>query len=270
MVKLGLVGGAKANHGINFSRMINNNEVAREARITSIWDCEKEHAREIADLAGIGHVCDKPEDMLGLVDGVLIIDDLTLNHQKRAKLFLSEGVPTFIDKPIAPDIREAEELFELAAAKKAPLMSCSALRFAAETEPFRQNGIGGEFFAGCSVGPSMPGLSDSLIFYGIHAVELLLSVVGGGVKGVRYHGSKHEGTFLLDLGDRVFTVFIHTKAKGFHLSLYGPNGNAAISITNSDMFYKNMLKSVVDMISTGVSPISAEETLEIIRIFQLN
>src|SRR5947208_13294282 len=73
---------------------------------------------------------DKPADMIGKVDAVLIESVDGTVHYERAKPFLEAGVPCFVDKPFACSVADAHKLVDLAAKKKLPLFSSSSLRFA--------------------------------------------------------------------------------------------------------------------------------------------
>jgi predicted dehydrogenase len=144
VIRLGFVGGAGIYHAKAFAGLINHHDPGpwREAglpafdqkplgnaQVTAIWDSDTAAAQRLADMAGIPEVLDEMEDLIGRVDGVLVLDDLTLKHQSRARPFLSAGVPTFIDKPLSPDPAEAADLIALARKSDAPMMSCSALRY---------------------------------------------------------------------------------------------------------------------------------------------
>ena len=75
---------------------------------------------------------DKPADMIGKVDGMLIEAVDGTVHWERAKPFLEAGIPCFIDKPYACSLDDAKKMAELAAKKKLPIFSSSSLRYAPE------------------------------------------------------------------------------------------------------------------------------------------
>src|SRR5215471_8384078 len=59
---------------------------------------------------------EKPEEMLGKVDGVLIESVDGSVHLERARPFIEAGIPTFIDKPFTSSLAAARELVHLSAA----------------------------------------------------------------------------------------------------------------------------------------------------------
>lgn len=75
---------------------------------------------------------DKPADMIGKVDGMLIEAVDGTVHYERAKPFLEAGIPCFIDKPYTCSVEDAKKIAELAAKKKVPVFSSSSLRYAPE------------------------------------------------------------------------------------------------------------------------------------------
>ncbi len=285
MLRIGLVGGTKIWHGMSFSEMFNGYDrkeavkrnwgplyrrrVGKDVRITHIWDVKEEDAKEVAKICEIENVVNKKEEMIGKVDGVIIADDCTMKHQRRAEPFLKAGIPTFIDKPLSPDIKEAEKIIELARKYKAPMMSCSALRYAKETEKLREGKDEiGDILTGFAICREWQG---GLVFYGIHAFELLYSVIGPGVKSVRSAGKKRKDIVIIRYKDgRDFVLAAYEEiAPLFQINLYGTKGYRNITATDSDYFYSNMLKHFVKMVKTKKEPIPPEETLEIIKVLVL-
>lgn len=281
MKKIGLVG-AKNFHGMSFSELINgaSEELMEKfhwgprykkqdnmgAAITHVWDAKQEDAEESAKVCGIGTVAERMEDMIGQVDGVIVSDDVTLKHQRRSIPFLKAGVPTFIDKPLAPVLKEAQELVTLAKKYKTPLMSCSALRFAKETEDFRagKDNIG-QILTGVVVCREWGG---NLIYYGIHALEMLYSLVGSGVRSASNAGRGGEDLVSLSYRDgRRFAIIAYQKIKcSFQVSLFGTEGQKTIVVADSTYYYSQMLRTFIKMVETKVEPIPLKETLEIIKV----
>lgn len=282
MLKIGLVGATKIWHGMTFSEMINgydrekavkNNwgplyktRVKKDARITHVWDVEKKNAEELARICGIENIVSRKEDMIDEVDGIIIPDDTTLKHQRRAEPFLKAGLPTFIDKPLSPDIKEAEEIIELAKKYKAPMMSCSALRYAKEVEEFKKEKE--------KIGDILVGLTicrGGLVFYGIHAFEALYSVVGPGIKSVNNIGSKGKDIVIIKYKDgRKFILTVYEDIHYlFQMNLYGTKGYRQLVVEDSEYFYSNMLKHFITMVKTKKEPFSPEEILEIIKVLVL-
>jgi predicted dehydrogenase len=149
LIKIGLIGvgtgGPSSYHARSFSSIINGFDAekvpdgwpvhkirARGAKIESVWDENSDAAEELASVFSIPIVEKKMEDVVKHVDAVIIVDDITMNHQKRAPFFLNEGVPLFIDKPLSNSVKEASDLINIAEKKGSLLMSASAMRYSRE------------------------------------------------------------------------------------------------------------------------------------------
>jgi len=280
MLKIGMVGGAKAWHARSFSEMLNgyDEDLARQhnfplyktklegASVTHIWDPDRKAAELIAKICGIENVVDEMEEMIGEIDGVIIADDTTMKHQRRAIPFLKAGLPTFVDKPLSPSIEEAEEIINLAKEYNAPFMSCSALRYAKEVEEFlaKKEEIG-EILTGNSI------CSGDLIFYGIHAMEQLYVCFGPGIRSVQNVGEGGRDIVIITKEDgRKFVLTVYKEISYlFQMNLYGTKGWREIRVEDSDYFYSNMLKAFLKMVETKEPPFLAEETLEIIKTLVL-
>jgi predicted dehydrogenase len=280
MIKIGLAGGAKKYHGMTFSEMLNGYDrkkaeekkwaalysarLGDDVRVTHIWDENPSEAREAAEICGIDSIVKKPEDLTGAVDAVIIPDDCTLAHQKRALPFLRAGMPVFIDKPLSADIKEAERIIGLAQKHKAPLMSCSCLRYAKEIQESNLEEIG-EIQTGWSISRSDMG---NLFFYGIHAFELLYSIVGPGVKSVRNIGNSNKEN-ILDVtfsSGKKFIVCAYESISGlFQVNLYGSKGHRSITVTDFNHAYSETLRNFISMVKTGNPPVPIGETFEILK-----
>jgi predicted dehydrogenase len=280
VVKLGLVGGVDIFHGIAFSALLN--EVDQEAwaeakywnpnvpplgnaRLTAIWDPKPGVAERRAKLIqGVEHLPARMEEMIGLVDGVILADDITQRHQKRAFSFIEAGVPTFCDKPLSRCPKEAQEIVALARITGAKFMSSSALRFARELEEARpQLGAIGDVLTAHAVGP------NELIFYGIHPCELVFTVFGPGAESVINVGDT-QGRNVVRVrwsdGRLLVLQVVMGMGHGFEASFYGTKGHCRVTVSDAAYFYQNMLKAFVNLIETGEEAVPPEHTVEIIRI----
>jgi len=280
MIKIALIGGAKHYHARSWSQMFNGRDKklvkkhafpvytedtrAHGAKITHVFDDNRADAELLARVCNIPNIVDRQEDVIGRVDAIIIPDDRSMKHQKRAVIFLKEGLPTFVDKTLSPDPCEAESIIALARKHKAPFMSASALRFSREIEEFnrKDRAAVGEIVTGGAIGP------NELVFYGIHPLEALITLVGSGVRSVRNGGSINRDLLTIEYKDgRLFTLTSNA-AMGyvFQINLYGTKGWRQVTISDSAYFYMTMLKRFVQMVKTGQPPFPPEETLEIIRI----
>ena len=96
---------------------------------------------------------DKPADMIGKVDAMLIEAVDGSVHYERAKPFLEAGIPCFVDKPFTCSVADARKIVDLAAKKKLPLFSSSSLRFAPELVAYMADEKHGKVLGAVAYGP---------------------------------------------------------------------------------------------------------------------
>lgn len=279
MIRLAIVGGTAIQHAFSFSGLVNGlapgqdlpqnwpdyPHVVEDARITVVWDEDRAAADKLAQVYGIEHVAESLQDVPGHCDGVIIADDLTMRHCRHAPFFLERGIPTFIDKPLAPDVETAEMLAGLAAKHNAPLMSGSALRYAGETEDLRANPDRlGRIELTIATGP------NELFFYGIHALELAHSILGGGIATVQNIGDENQDVVKVTYKDKRILMLIVSRAigSGFEISLYAKQGRRHIAVADATAFYANQLRQVVHMARDRKAPLPIENTIEVLRVLQ--
>lgn len=279
MVRLGIVGGAAMYHGYAFAGLVNGLAPGQElppdwpkyprkltdAQITVVWDEDADAARELARVFGIQKIASCIEEVPLHCEGVIITDDGTQQHSRHAPFFLRLGIATFIDKPFAPNFAAALSLAELAAKHDTPLMTGSALRYASETAAWRTNPEAlGPIQLATAVGP------NELFYYGIHPLELALSVLGGGVAAVQNIGTSNHDIVKLSYPDGRVLLLLVSREIGFRfeLNLYGPKGAHRVQVQDATGFYTNQLNLVVKMVREAKSPVPVEEGLEVIRILE--
>jgi virulence factor len=279
MVRIALIGGAAAYHCRVFASLLNDYDREGYAAagfphfdrpplggitVQAIWDPDPEAARQVAALARIPEVLAEAAEATGRVDGVIVCDDITMAHQKRARPFLEAGVPTFVDKPLSPDPGEAAELIALAQQAGAPLMSCSALRYARELAEARER-IAALGKIRCATGTA----PNELVFYGIHALELVHTVLGPGVEWVQNIGDEERAFVRCAYPDGtsiMLQVLGPDGYPGMHGCFYGEHGGVHVAVEDAAAFYSNTLTEFARMVETRQMPIPLDTTLEIIRI----
>ncbi len=285
-VKIGLVGvgkgGPSSYHARSFSSIINGFEPAkvpkgwpvhvkraRGAQVAVVWDEDIDAARKLARVFSIPRVAKSMKEIMDGVDGVIVVDDITMRHQKRAMPFIRAGIPTFIDKPLSGEIREAEKIVELADKKGALLMSTSALRYTKEVEgAWPRIKKCGPIDLADTVCQGKYMAAENIIHYGIHILELAYSVIGPGAVAVQNVGEIGKNVVKIDFQDgRVLILSVFPEiAQLFQLNLYGRKAAASIQVEDWDYFYWKMLTTYIQMVRYGKLPVRLSETLEIIKV----
>lgn len=166
MKKVGIVG-LDTSHADAFASALDGGDMAE---LTAVWD-----GGQVRDAAYIERFCDRydaaqygtPEEMIGDVDGVMI---LTVNWDQHCELalpFLEAGVPTLIDKPLAGRLQDIEILER--AAEDTPFFGGSAVPFHPALESFERGHPGRALY--CA------GYDDTF-YYGCHLVDTTRRLAG--------------------------------------------------------------------------------------------
>lgn len=282
MLKVGLVN-LDTSHVIAFSQRLHKKGVAEEqfvdgAITTHAWRGDsnvrtpeqiEEYAQQLKNEFGLTLV-DNLEDMLGQVDAVCVEANEGWRHLELAKPFLEQGMKVFVDKPFASTFAEAKQMYDLAQANGASLMSSSSLRFGDELQEFikthgRENISGVDAITPSPYHWANPGLQH----YGIHGVEILFALMGTGCQDVRSLSLKEQEVCVGQWSDgRIGTLRALHEGRGeygFRATVKQGEKAGVHSVTiNAGMIYRNMLREMVKFFETGESCVPVEETLEIV------
>ena len=99
----------------------------QNVELIGVCDHFPEQAKKVSEELGV-LAFQNAQDLLGKVDLVTIAAS-TQSHYELAKLFLSQGIPVNVEKPIAATLSQAEELVEIAEKQKALLAVGQIERF---------------------------------------------------------------------------------------------------------------------------------------------
>ncbi|MBA4186455.1 MAG: oxidoreductase [Planctomycetaceae bacterium] len=216
---------------------------------------------------------EKPADMIGKVDGMLIEAVDGTVHFERARPFLEAGIPCFIDKPFTCSVADAKRIYELSEKKKAPVFSSSSLRYAPEVVEFAADAKPGKL-VGCAVyGPAplspIPERNAGLYHYGIHPVEVLYTLMGPGCKRVSNVSDKGVDVVTGHWKDgRVASLRgIRQGQSGYGFTAFSEKG-IKTSPVGTAFIYRELLKKVVEFFKTGKPPVEPATTLEIMAFIE--
>ena len=202
----------------------------------------------------------RPEELIGQVDGVMVLSANWDRHLERARVFLEAGVPTFVDKPVVGRVRDGIALMEAAQRGGAALMGGSSIRHALEVRQMREQLSDlGEPLTAWGSGP------NDFFNYGIHTAEMLHGALGGGIRGVRFVAENGPALFALNYDDgKVAILQLHTPG-GFRLTVYGKHRSACTEIDTGRM-YPELLTRFVEMVRTGQPPSPFADSFEAVKI----
>jgi predicted dehydrogenase len=179
---------------------------------------------------------------------------------------LKRGLPTFVDKTTAGSLQQALAMYRLARRKKAPIFSASALQYTREIPEARERIEElGKVLAAVAASP------NELVFYGIHGLAMLWSVLGPGIESVRNVGQAgldvvryrwRDGRVGVQLG-------LEQGRPGWRVTVFAELGKLDIEVADADCFYWNLQSRFIEMVRTRVQPLTNRDMLEIIRALNL-
>ena len=281
MIRLGIVD-FDTSHAVEFTKRLNHIDIAEDQWV--------EGAKVVAGVPGTSRISpetipkntetlkkygvtlyDKPEDLFGKVDAVLVESVDGSVHLARALPFLEKGMPTYVDKPFACSLADAKTLIKTAEMKHIPLMSSSSLRYAPEVvAAVGGKGKTGEIIGVTTYGPAPTHpRNPGLFHYGIHPTEMLFTLMGPGCRKVSCMCAEGADVVTGIWADgRLATVRgIRAGASAYGFTLFGSKGVMTQGVS-TQFIYRELLKQIVKLFETRQLPIDLRETLEIVAFIE--
>ena len=151
-------------------------------------------------------------------------------HESLAEIPLKSGIPVYIDKPFADNFDSAKRIFAMAEKYNTPLMSSSALRFNDELISGKLQKMEPHMF--CTTGGGR-----SFDEYGIHQLEMVISVMGTDIKNIKMAGNEKQLSFALEYGNGKLAQIAYAPYLPF--SIIACNENEFASYPKVNHFFEN-------------------------------
>ena len=231
--------------------------------IEASWSRVEGYSKTLKEKYGVTFY-DTIEELCRHVDVVLLESVDGRPHLEQVKPVLQAGKPVFIDKPVAASLKEAREIYRLAAEAKVPVFSSSSLRFAKATQAVRDGSIGKvtevEAYGPCTVEPHHP----ELFWYGIHGVEVLFTLLGPDWETVQ-RATTPEGKIEVVGTWSGGRTGVFREDKEFHGIARGDKGEAPAGTFDR---YVPLAVEIMKFFQTGKAPVPPEETLAIVAFME--
>jgi predicted dehydrogenase len=280
-IRVGIIG-TDTSHVIEFTRMFNDASQPDHVPgvrvvaafkggspdVTESWERVDKYAAELQNKWKV-EIVDSIPKLCSMVDGVLLESLDGRTHLNQAKLVIAAGKPVFIDKPLAASYQDAKEIAQLASQARVPWFSSSSLRYWEETQRLKNLQGAGHIltYNVYSPSPTEPH-HPVLMWYGIHGVEILFTLMGTGCESVSHTNTDAEDVVVGRWpGERLGVM------RGFRKGLYayGITAFTDKTVVNSEpkpFSYRPLLVEIAKFMQTRVPPVSADETLEIFAFMQ--
>lgn len=282
MIRLGIVD-FDSSHCVEFTKRLNHVKIAEEQWVQGakvVMGCPGESKLSPERVPGFTEqmksfgvpLVEKPEEMIGKVDGMLIESVDGSVHLERARPFLEAGIPCFIDKPYACTLADAKAMADLAAKKNLPIFTSSSLRYAPEVVQYVNDAKHGRVLGGLTYGPGSldkTNRNPGLFHYSIHAVEILYALMGPGVERVTcvsepgadvVTGKWKDGRLAVVRGNR-------SGGSSFGFTAFAEKGPQAVAV-GTQFIYRELLKQIVSMFETKKSPLDIAVSIEMVAFME--
>jgi len=223
----------------------------------------EEYTTELRDKYGV-KICDTIEQVCAEVDAVLIESVDGRPHLEQARIVIAAKKPLYIDKPVGGTLRDALEIFHLAAAAGVPLFTSSSLRFAKSTQAVRAGSIGRVLSAETTSPAHLEPHHPDLYWYGVHGCESLFAVMGTGCETVERRKTP-DGKIEVIGRWKGGRSGIFREASTYSGSARGEKGEAAIGSFDG---YAPLVVEIVQFFQTRQSPVPAAETIELFAFME--
>ena len=287
LIHVGFLGCDPSGHLAIWGPLINPTEgwTRRTGMVIShCWDIDKNDEERFATTYGCERVKNY-DDMVGKVDGIIIpsFDTAYGVNKHLVKPYLEAGIPTFINRPFAFNMADAEVIVNLSKKTGTPIMCGSAYEYCKEVLIIKRAVERCAPLYGAAV------TSDSSDFpsHGIHPLYWVHKIFGGDVARISYfsrdwrkvHGSVHieyrpkikgEAPFYVNI---VYMQNTPTLSWGA-MNIVGGNGSEIINIltevNTEEVFHFFFLPSLLAMqkfFESGEMPEPPENILSKTRLF---
>jgi len=184
MLKLGIIGiGKMGRYHLNIS------DELQTVEIMGICDANEDTRKELSEKFKYDIYSDYKE-LLPKVEAVILAVP-TKYHYEIAKECLLAGVHVLVEKPITTDLKEAEELFKIAAEKNLVLHIGHVERFNGAVQELGKIVKEPHLIESRRVGPYNPAFkNDSIVLdLMIHDIDIIINVLNKDVKHIQAAGS---------------------------------------------------------------------------------
>ena len=281
-IRVGIIG-TDTSHVTAFTKLLNDKRDPNHvpgARVVAAFkggspDVDESRTRidrfaaELKDKWGV-ELVDSIEALCEKVDAVLLESVDGRPHLNQVRPVFKAKKRVFVDKPFTASYADAREIVRLSRESGVPFFSSSSLRFLADVQAIRQSNKHGGIAGAFTFGPeNLEPHHPDLFWYGIHAVEMLYTLLGPGCEKVT--------RVKTDSGDTVVGTWKDGRIGTMRGLIQGKQDYGAVAFGMKAVLatpvpirsdYRNLVVEIVKFFRTGVPPIPPDETLEIMAFME--
>ena len=260
MFRIGIIG-TENTHAEAFATLFRDEAEFADMKIVAVGGIDPESNKKMCEEFGIDMIAERPEDMLGKVDAVMITARDGIYHAPFARPFLEAGLPMFIDKPFTVDPKEAIAFASEAKKRGVKLMGGSTLKCTYDAVLLQNEAkVRGETLIGGTV--AAPIMLDSpysdFFFYASHLTELSMMIFGNDPKQVTAFRNGKSVTAVVDYDKYSVTNTFMGGCNKYFGQVFSPEGIYSRQIDLS-FASKIMAQRFATMLREGIMPETYEE-----------
>lgn len=267
MFRIGIIGSDNS-HADAFSMLVNipdkkTGEYAfPDCKVVGIFGLDKERTEQVARDGKIDFIAEKPEDLIGKVDAVMVVFRHGDLHMQYALPFIKAGIPTWIDKPFTIKNEDARTLIDAAKENGTLVTGGSTCKYTYDIANVKQavqvgSRIGKIKNAMINFPAQLENEYGGIYFYGAHLAEMTLEAFG--YDPISVMASENNGTVIAIVKYEKYQVamnFIPGNSQ-YHAVLFGENGVISREI-DIGICYKQGFEKFVEMLRTQKMPFELE------------
>lgn len=268
MIRIGILG-SDSSHALAFAKLCNipDSHTGQynfpDVRITTIYGHDNNKTEKTAFEGQIQEIVSSPDELIGKVDGVMVLFRDGNLHVPYALPFIKAGIPLWIDKPLTVTLEDTQILLKEAEKYNSLVTGGSTCKYSydvLELEKIVKSGSVGNVLSGYI---NFPGDINSpyngIFFYGPHMIEILFTIFG--YKVISLTTIKNDSNILCVANyDTYHVILDFTKDTCNNMCvIHGDKKSHVGEIRIDSSTYKAGLEKFIDMLKTGISPLSLDK-----------
>lgn len=267
MYRIGIIGSDNS-HAEAFSQLVNlpnaktGEHFYPDCRVTGIFGLDKARTQQVATDGKIDFIAEKPEDLLGKVDAVMVVFRHGDLHSKYSLPFIKAGIPTWIDKPFSINNEDAKRIIEASIKHNTPVTGGSTCKYSYDVLMIRNavenyNRIGKVKSAMMNFPAELDNEYGGLYFYGAHLVEMTLASFGYDPKSVT--ASENNGNVVATVKYNNYQVIMNfiPGSSEYYAVVFGEKGTIIREI-DINITYRLGFDKFAEMLRTRKMPLPLE------------
>ncbi|MFW5980716.1 MAG: Gfo/Idh/MocA family protein, partial [Halanaerobiaceae bacterium] len=275
-IKIGMIG-LDTSHAVEFPRRMQAPDCPEDQKVegmkvktclrfeTPFQDKEGLDERQ-AQLEEWGvKVTEEFSEVVKDIDAIMLEINDPAYHLEYFEKCVDLNKPVFLDKPLADNIENGKKIVELAKENNIRLFSSSSLRFVPQLDESLAE-INDPLY-GYSYGPLGEAPAGSnIVWYGVHAFEMLERAMGTGAKNVYTKEDKAGVVVAIEYPEKRRGIVELTRGAYVYGGCLRTNEKAAPFVVNTSRIYTDQLKEIASFFRGNNPPLELEDTLEIMKL----